>query len=184
MYTKKFSKNKTKENLELMKTWRNRATLLRRRAIKEYWNAISIDMNNNPRKFYNTFTPFLNSKTKDNSAISLNIRGVIQQDQGLVAQEFTNNFCSIADHIGGPYACNITENDCDLHRSALAINAKHTPNTFKFRKLKRQEVLAALKEINPNKAAGYDMLPARVLKIAAEQLATPLTTHFQSGNRG
>lgn len=95
MYAKKFSKNKTKENLELMKTWRNRATLLRRRAIKEYWNAISIDMNNNPRKFYNTFTPCLNSKTKDNSAISLNIRGVIQQDQGLVAQEFTNYFCSI-----------------------------------------------------------------------------------------
>jgi len=104
---------------------------------------------------------------------------VIQQDQGLVAQEFTNNFCSIADHIGGPYACNITENDCDLHRSTLAINAKHTPNTFKFRKLKRQEVLAALKGINPNKAAGYDMLPPRVLKIAAEQLATPLTTIFK-----
>ena len=120
-------------------------------------------MNNNPRKFYNTFTPFLNSKTKDNSAISLNILGVKQQDQGLVAREFTNYFCSIADHIGGQYACIISE----LHRSVLAINAKHTPNTFKFRKLKRQEVLAALKERVP-----------RVLKIAAEQLATPLTTIF------
>lgn len=59
MCAKKFSRNKTKENLELMKTWRNRATRLRRRTINEYWNAISTDMNNNPRKFYNTFTPFL-----------------------------------------------------------------------------------------------------------------------------
>jgi len=76
------------------------------------------------------------------------------------------------------YACNITENDCELHRSVLAINAKHTPNTFKFRKLKRQDVLTALEGINPNKAARYNMLPPRVLKIAAEQMATPLTTIF------
>lgn len=78
MYAKEFSKNKTKENMELTKTWCNRPTQLRRKAINEYWNAISADMNNDPRKFYNTFTPFLNSKTKDNSAISLNIQGVIQ----------------------------------------------------------------------------------------------------------
>ena len=39
-------------------------------------------------------------------------------------------------------------------------------------------MLAALREINPHKATGYDMLPPRVLKMAAEQLATPLTTIF------
>lgn len=63
-YAKKFSQSKTKENMELMKKWRNNATRLRRKAIKNCWNAICEDMNNNPRKFYNTFTPFLRTKPK------------------------------------------------------------------------------------------------------------------------
>ena len=59
-----------------------------------------------------------------------------------------------------------------------SINARHDPNTFSFRRLDRNEVLAALREINPHKATGYDMLPPRVLKMTAELLATPLTTIF------
>ena len=88
-YAKKFSQSKTKENVELMKKWRNNATRLRRKAIKNYWNAICEDMNNNSKKFYNTFTPFLRTKPKkDKSLISLDIEGVTHQDQRLVAQEF------------------------------------------------------------------------------------------------
>ena len=76
-YAKKFSQSKTKDNMELMKKWRNNATRLRRKAIKNYWNAICEDMNNNSRRFYNTFTPFLRTKPKkDKSLISFNIEGV------------------------------------------------------------------------------------------------------------
>ena len=57
-YAKKFSQNKTKENMELMKKWRNNATRLRRKAIKNYWNAICEDMNNNSK---NSITPLLRS---------------------------------------------------------------------------------------------------------------------------
>ena len=178
-YAKKFSQSKTKENMELMKKWCNNATRLRRKAIKNYWNAICEDMNNNPRKLYNTFTPFLRTKPKkDKSIISLTIQGVTHQDQSLVAQEFTNFFCSIADHIGGTDVCGLTEVLCYQHQSIPNIAARHAPNTFSFRRLNRDEVLAALREINPRKATGYDMIPPRVLKMAAEQLATPLTTIF------
>lgn len=47
-YAKIFSQSKTKENMELMRKWRNNATRLRRKTIKNYWNAICEDMNNNP----------------------------------------------------------------------------------------------------------------------------------------
>jgi hypothetical protein len=59
-----------------MKKWRNEATRLRRKAIKNYWNGISIELNSNPRQFFKTFKPFLNSKNKTgNTEISLNILG-------------------------------------------------------------------------------------------------------------
>ena len=152
-YAKKFSQSKTKENMELMKKWCNNAARLRRKAIKNYWNAICEDMNNNPRKFYNTFTPFLRTKLKkDKSIISLTIQGVTHQDQSLVAQEFTSFFCSIADHIGGTDVCGLTEALCYQHQSISNIAARHAPNTFSFRRLNRDEVLAALREINPRKA--------------------------------
>ena len=69
--------------------------------------------------------------------------------------------------------CNVTEEECRNHQSV-----RHTSNTFRFRKVKRHKVLTALKEIKPNKETWYDMLPPRVLKMAAEQLATPLTPIF------
>lgn len=36
-YAKRYARKPTEENRELMKTWRNNATRLRRREIKEYW---------------------------------------------------------------------------------------------------------------------------------------------------
>ena len=84
--------------------------------------------------------------------------------------------------MGGSGVCNVTEEECRNHQSVLAINARHTSNTFRYRKVKRHEVLTALKEIKPNKATGYDMLPPRVLKMAAG--TTGNTHYFQSSYSG
>ena len=84
----------------------------------------------------------------------------------------------IPDYIGGTDVCGRTEASCYQRQSVSNIIARHALNTFSFRRLSRNEVLAALKEIDPHKATGHDMLPPRVLKMAAEPLATPLTTIF------
>lgn len=69
-----------------------------------------------------------------------------------MAQEFNNYFCSIADYIGGTDVSGITEASCYQHLSVSNITARHALNTFSFRRLSRNEVLAALREINPHKA--------------------------------
>ena len=46
--------------------------------------------------------------------------------------------------------------------------------------ISREEVLKLLKKINPNKASGPDMIPARILKDLAEELAPILTEIFRS----
>lgn len=76
---KQFNKDKSQENWELMKKWRKKATRLRRRAIRDYWKEQSNELKRNPKKFYNTFMPFLSTKNRhDKSEVSLNIQGKIE----------------------------------------------------------------------------------------------------------
>ena len=90
---------KNSKSWELMKRWQNKTTPLRRRTIKEHWKKISSDPRDNPRQFFGTF---VTSKGKNDKVdISLDIQGKVQQDQQLVAVEFTNYFSTVADNIEG-----------------------------------------------------------------------------------
>ncbi|CAB4038116.1 Hypothetical predicted protein, partial [Paramuricea clavata] len=170
-YAKKFSKDRKCETWEL--------TRLRRKAIKSYWNEISLELNENPRKFFSTFMPFISSKgQKETNEIHLNIEGRIEQDQRIVAEEFADYFSTVADAIGGEEATNLTEEKCINHRSIEMIRARYEPDSFSFIEIKREEVLKALKELNPRKATGHDEIPSKVLKLVAEEIATPLTDIF------
>ena len=50
-HAKRYARNPTEENQELMKTSRNIATRLRQRAIKEYWDKKADDLKTNPKNF-------------------------------------------------------------------------------------------------------------------------------------
>ena len=50
-HAKRYARNPTEENRELMKTWRKNAIRLRRRAIKEYWNKKVDDLKNKSQEF-------------------------------------------------------------------------------------------------------------------------------------
>ena len=58
----KYLKNKTQETWELRRKTRNEATKQRRIAIKNYWKIKAADLKSNPRDFFKTFKPFLNTK--------------------------------------------------------------------------------------------------------------------------
>ena len=103
-FAKKFSTDRTTESWELMKTWRNKATRLRRKAIKDYWNGVSGKLDKNPKKFFGTFMPFIISKCakdKDSTDISLHIQGQLQQNKQIVEEEFTRYLSTTADNIEG-----------------------------------------------------------------------------------
>lgn len=70
------------------------------------------------------------------------------------------------------------EKECELQESIKVISSRWAPNTFTFKTLKKNDILQDLKMLNPNKSAGYEQLLPRVLKMAADELATPLTTIF------
>ena len=82
-FSKRFSQNKTPENFELKRQWRNEATKQRRIAIRKYWTEVMDDLRQNPRTFYKTFRLFLDRNDKGDGArdIHLTIDGTLVKDQ-------------------------------------------------------------------------------------------------------
>lgn len=113
--------NPTEENRELMKTCRNSATRLRRRAIKEYWSKKADDLKTNPKNFYSVFKPFLHSKSKkcENVLFNLDIEGVIERDQRKIAEHFAKYFSSVANVIGDTRLLGLSEDQLHHHESVL-----------------------------------------------------------------
>ena len=106
-YAVQFSKNRTQENFELKKEYRNIATRERRKAIKHYWRKKSEELNEKPSEFYKTFRPFLNNKSTNSSEISLrNEDGNIITDQLEVADLLANYFTYAAANVGGDHVRN------------------------------------------------------------------------------
>ena len=58
-YAKLFARNRTVENFKLKTKWRHIATTCKRKAIRKYWSTVSTELGKNPRKYYDTFKPFL-----------------------------------------------------------------------------------------------------------------------------
>ena len=122
---------------------------------------------------------FLNDKhAKDKTDIALKVQGKLEKNQTVAAEQFSQYFSTIADDIGGLKSRTLTEKECELHNSIMMISSRWEPNAFTFHRIKKTEALEALKMLNPNKGAGYDLLPPKVLKISADELSTPLTTIF------
>ena len=91
-------------------------------------------------------------------------------------------FSTIADGIGGEIAKLKSLKDFKDHPRVLRIQQQSVnwSRNLEVKPIMQGQVLAALESLNTNKATGYDNIPAKVLKIAAKELAKPLTTLFNS----
>ena len=128
------------ENWEIMKAWHNKATRLRRIAIRDYWTQTSAESKCDPKKFYRTFMPFLNDKNvKDKTEITLNIQGTILQDQRSEAEQFADYFATVGESsFDNCRPMNFTPEECDRHPNVLAIRSRWNSNSFTFRKITRK----------------------------------------------
>ena len=176
-FAKRHKKLQTEESLAEMRKWRNAATRIRRRAIKKYWREKAEELKGNPRSFYNTFTPFFKNKEKGNTEIALQVDDKIEQDQHVVAEVFANYFSTVADGIGVIPPTPGSTSGVN-HGSVNKIQDKWYDNSFSFREITCTEVQESLKQLNPNKATGYDLIPPSALRNAAEEIAAPLTTLY------
>ena len=67
-----------------------------------------------------------------------------------------------------------------FHTVTNRVRLLNDMGNLEVKPITQGQVLAALEYLNTNKATAYDNIPAKVLKIAANELAKPLTTLFNS----
>ena len=131
-YAIQSAKDRTPENFELKKKYRNIATRERRKALTAYWYKKSEEMKSKPHDFFDTFRPFLNNKTKDANPIFLKNKhedGIIE-DQRQVAETLADYFSTIASDIGGNHVISLTENEFNKHSSVQMIETIYSTLHF------------------------------------------------------
>ena len=138
-------------------------------------------MNSKTSDFFKSFKPFLGSKKGSNGRdiINIEINSEIEKDQSVVAVELSKYFSTLADDIGGSNTILLTENDFSNQSSVINITINYT-NTeqFSFSNITKTETTKALESVNPTKSMNWDMIPPKILKLAAKEIAPSLTDIF------
>ena len=99
-----------------------------------------------------------------------------------MAEELVEYFATVADGIGGQAADLRSIDDFTYHSSVQRIQQEHrsSEGALEIKPVTQKEVLRVLKSLDVNKATGNDGIPPKVLKSGAEELASSLTTLFNS----
>ena len=179
-YAQLFAQNRTLENWELKKKWRNLATKERRRAIKAYWAQKSDELGKRPRDFYKTFKSFLSDKSKEETTIAVRINERIVTNQKVVADELGDYFSTVANTIGDAQVTNLVEKDFEKHPSVESIRQAYQGLQFGFNEIGSSEVENELKMLKSNKATGWDGISPKILKLTAKGLAPSLTSLYNT----
>lgn len=84
-----------------------------------------------------------------------------ENDQYVVAEEPTSYFSTLADEISDRTSLSFSEDAFTMHPS-LILMCSLSP--------KSQSAKLSLENLNSSKSTGWDLIPSRVLKLAAKEL--------------
>ena len=185
MRNKYFRKGRTRQQWEQYRKSRNYCAKVRAQSMTTYFleRCSQSNKSENPKVFWNTMKPFITDKGRaQQNCITLEINNKIVNDPNTVAEEFNNYFCNVASEIGNPDV--LTEYEsidqmCHSYRdhpsikNIIACNSESA--NFDFKETTRDDVYKIMKNMNPKKSCGYDGIPPKLLKIAAEELTKPVT---------
>ena len=177
-----FKGGRKKQDWEAYRRVRNLSTKLKAKSMRYYFDSKCNEIHKNkPRKFWDTIKPFVSGKSKNNNECGmLNINGTVCNDSYVISQEFNNHICNIVKDI-----CKeppLMNDEClqDIfskyndHESIVSIKAQHfDQDAFHFNEVNEDVVLKLLNSLDSTKSAGYDNIPASLVKTAAEELSLP-----------
>ena len=157
---KRYLETKSGEDYLKYTRARNQARNVTRKAQRQFETGVAKATKENPKIFWN----YINSKTKTNSKIpDIKIPGTSKKtsNDGEKVEVFNNYFKDV-----------FTNEDT---ANMPSINNKAVTSVLKDIAITEEMVLKKLKAISPNKSAGPDEIPSRLIKELSEELAEPLT---------
>ena len=180
MFRRKYNKHKTNAAWQCYRKQRNLVTKLKRNAIKTYFNNKCNNQTSNNKQFWDTVKPFLTNKSNRTNQISLLENDKVISDTNEVCNILNNYFINIASNIPVPLDINslTTQGVIDAYSNHPSIkcirNNVTSQNNFSFQTVSSSQIKQKIKCLKTNKASGYDMLPAKLIKLASETLSVSL----------
>ena len=188
----RFNKTRTNENWAAYKRQRNLCVKILRQNKRSYYAQLDPKIVSDNKRFWKTVKPLFSNKIQSSSCITLLENGVVESDEGKVAEILNNYFVNITETLGIAIGheqepLNDHEDDPCLtivkrfqsHPSVLRIKSsvKSTIN-FSFRKITVEEMLEQLQNLDPKKGSPQEAIPAKILKSNADLFCFPLTELF------
>ena len=167
---RKYRKSKNMADFQAYKQKRNLVNCELRHAKLNYNRNLLNENMDNPRSFWKIIKRLYPIKSPPNvSGQSFDLDGERTVDAVKICEGFSNFFANVVinlKHVAFPLSDFIW-------RSPLGITCK-TNSLFKFRPVSSLEVFKILKSIKCAKSTGIDGIPPRLLRDAADVIASPL----------
>ena len=187
-----FNKTRTNENWAAFKRQRNLCVKILRQNKRSYYAQLDPKVVSDNKRFWKTVKPLFSNKIQSSTCIALLENGIVESDEGKVAEILNDYFVNITetlgvadehrqeplnDHMDDP--CLRTVKRFQEHPSIHKIKSsvKSTIN-FSFRKITVEEMLEQLQNLDPKKGSPQEAIPAKILKSNADLFCFPLTELF------
>ena len=184
----KYLRRRTAQNWDKYRQERNKATMMRRQSIKEYFVS-RCSAASSPKDFWRCVKPFMSNSTRDQGNIILNENGRIVNSASEVSSLLNDFFANVASNIGPEDAIPCDDPDWlttvlakhGNHPSVQAIReANNDSDCFSFSHVTDACVRRKLQQVNPEKATGYDGIPPKLVKCADSNFAAVLANIFNT----
>ena len=184
---RKFHKIHNQQSWEKYRKQRNLVNKLKRKSLQKYFEENCNSDNNKGKHFWEIVKPFMTNKSK-----SSNEHITLYEGESLISN--ATDVCNIFND----YYVNVTSNFCEPenvngmsveqvidhyqnHPSVKLIKDKNkTTQMFDFSHVTQTVTQNKLKQLKTNKASGFDKIPAKFLKMGADQLCFSLTPIINS----
>ena len=183
MLWRKYLKCRSHKNWYEFKKQRNLVNKLKRTSMKFYFDKNCNVQSSNKTNFWGVVRPFITEKNKSScSRISLYENDSLINDQFDVSNVFNEFFTNVSkDLCESDTVKNMSTSQVIDHYSthpSVEVIRNHvgdTDQTFQFEEVSHESVFMKLKDLQTNKACGFDGIPAKFLKKGAKMLSLSLT---------
>ncbi len=174
----RFLKRKTKKNILAFQAQRNLSTSIQRKSISTYF---AEKCGKKDKHFWEVMRPFLSEKCNDTNQADFMLQEGDRYitDITEVCEVFNHNFIKT----GESQKFTLSEKEKSEEFNKCLNNIKHNcaeERNFVFKAIEPETVRKKITKIKSKKAAGYDLIPPKLVKIASQELYIPLTNVLNS----
>ena len=171
----KYQKTRSDADLKIYKSFRNKLTHQKETAKAMFFQK-EIGKSKIISSTWKTINKILRKGKHNSSSLpsKLKVNGIPLTNPSSICSELNKYFCNI----GHEMAKSIDKSS--IKANSLSFYGKRVSHSIYFEPTNDEVIVNIIKDLNPNKAPGYDDIPTKLVKAAAHSLSPFLSSIFNS----